>query len=58
MTDARRASRALALAEETAGFPRVPPSPRAFAPQLRLGAAPARSVAAAETLYTNGESCR
>ncbi len=37
----------LALAGETAGFPRVPPSPNPLAPQQPLGAAPARSVAAA-----------
>ena len=39
----------LAPAGETAGFPREPPSPTALAPQQRLGAAPAMSVAAANT---------
>ncbi len=37
----------LAPAGETAGFPRVPPSPTLLAPQEPVGAAPAMSVAAA-----------
>ena len=42
----------LARAGETAGFPREPPSPTAFAPQQRFEAAPAMSVAAAETFWS------
>jgi len=37
-------------AEETAGFPRVPPSPKSFAPKWTHEAAPAMSVAAAKPI--------
>jgi hypothetical protein len=41
-------------AGETAGFPRVPPSPNSCAPQQPLQAAPAMSVAATETQVDAG----
>jgi hypothetical protein len=44
-------------AGETAGFPRVPPSPQPLAPQLPLLAAPALSVAAPENhLHAGGDA--
>jgi hypothetical protein len=42
-------------AGETAGFPRVPPSPKPLAPQLPLLAAPAMSVAATKTRLDTAE---
>jgi hypothetical protein len=42
-------------AGETAGFPRVPPSPKPFAPLQPQRAAPAMSVAAAKTQPESAE---
>ena len=50
MTDARRASRELALVGGTAGSPHVPPSPTPRAHGNRFWAAPAMSVAATTNL--------
>jgi len=46
----------LAPAGETAGFPRVPPSPNPLVSEQPLDAAPAMSVAAADPRSTVGGS--
>ena len=51
---AKRASRHSPQGAPTA--PREPPSPKARAPQLRLMAAPAMSVAAAKDLSTSWDT--